>query len=153
MQLSSWLRLMDCFISLQLCYLIRDNGGSLHPPPSPPHTQTLSGNKTCNPPLAPGRGQMKGYHPTDRLTAPQPTWIMNKISPWALTSLSDPLRMTLPVPGLLSELVCNHGRAVTSESGAGLFSRFWGQGDSCQVPLRHPGSRRQAPPQPQPAPR
>lgn len=58
----------------------------------------------------------------------QPTLVMNKILPWALKPLSDPLLMTLPVTGLLLELVFNHRPAMTSEVWCWPFQRVLGEG-------------------------
>lgn len=73
--------------------------------PPPTHTHTHQTKTTFQLPEAPaltlGRCQIKGSQPTDRFTVPPLTLIMNKILPWALKPLSDPLLMTLPVTGLL----------------------------------------------------
>lgn len=74
------------------------------------------------------RCHIKCYQPTDRFTVPQLMLIMNKISPRALKLLLDPLLMTLPVTGLLSRLVFNHRRAMTSEVWCWAFQKGLGEG-------------------------
>lgn len=118
---------MNSFISIQLCYLIRDGYQVFTP-----HTHTHQ-TKTVFQPLwasasTLGRCQIKCYQPTDRFTVPQLTLKMNKILPWALKSLSDPLLMTLPVTGLLSELVFNHRQAMTSEVWRWACQQVLGEG-------------------------
>ena len=53
---------------------------------------------------------------------------MNKILPWALKPLSDPLLMTLPVTGPLFKLVFNHRRAMTSEVWHRALQQVLGEG-------------------------